>query len=221
MIELDDIHKSYGTGAGQVQVLRGVCLRIGQGEMCAIMGASGSGKSTVLHILGLLDRPSFGRYRLDGLDVQGAANDALADLRNHKIGFVFQAFHLLSRLSALDNVAHPLLYRGLSKRERRSRAEQELVRVGLADRLHHKPEELSGGQRQRVAVARALVGSPSLVLADEPTGNLDTASTADIIDLLERMNRTLGVTVVVVTHEALVARRCQRCIHIRDGIVDT
>ena len=165
------------------------------------MGASGSGKSTLLNILGLLDRPSFGRYRLDGLGVQGAANDALADLRNHKIGFVFQAFHLLSRLSALDNVAHPLLYRGLSKRERRSRAEQELVRVGLADRLHHKPEELSGGQRQRVAVARALVGSPSLVLADEPTGNLDTASTADIIDLLERMNHTLAVTVVVVTHE--------------------
>ena len=165
------------------------------------MGASGSGKSTLLNILGLLDRPSFGRYRLDGLGVQGAANDALADLRNHKIGFVFQAFHLLSRLSALDNVAHPLLYRGLSKRERRSRAEQELVRVGLANRLHHKPEELSGGQRQRVAVARALVGSPSLVLADEPTGNPDTASTADIIDLLERMNHTLAVTVVVVTHE--------------------
>lgn len=221
MIQLDDIHKTYGTGAASVEVLNGVSLRMERGEMCAIMGASGSGKSTLLNILGLLDRPTSGRYRLDGIEVQGSDADELADLRNHKIGFVFQAFHLMGRLTALDNVAHPLLYRGLNQFERRPLAQAELERVGLGDRIHHRPEELSGGQRQRVAIARALVGTPSLILADEPTGNLDSAAATEIMDLLTEMNRTLGLSVIVVTHDPAIAERCHRRIVVRDGIIDT
>lgn len=221
MIQLDDIHKIYGTGAASVEVLNGVSLRMERGEMCAIMGASGSGKSTLLNILGLLDRPTSGRYRLDDIQVQSSDADELADLRNHKIGFVFQAFHLMGRLTALDNVAHPLLYRGLSQSERRPLARAELERVGLGDRIHHRPEELSGGQRQRVAIARALVGTPSLILADEPTGNLDSAAATEIMDLLTEMNRTLGLSVIVVTHDPAIAERCHRQIVVRDGIIDT
>ncbi|PCI41739.1 MAG: macrolide ABC transporter ATP-binding protein [Rhodospirillaceae bacterium] len=221
MIQLDDIHKTYGTGAASVEVLKGVSLRVKRGEMCAIMGASGSGKSTLLNILGLLDKPTSGRYRLDDLHVQDADADELADLRNHRIGFVFQAFHLMGRLSALDNVAHPLLYRGLNRSERRPLAQTELERVGLGDRMDHLPEELSGGQRQRVAIARALVSKPSLILADEPTGNLDTSSATEIMDLLTHMNDTLGLTVIVVTHDLAVAERCHRRILVRDGIIET
>ncbi len=221
MIQLDNIHKAYGSGAASVEVLKGVSLRMARGEMCAIMGASGSGKSTLLNILGLLDRPTSGRYRLDDIEVQRSGADELADLRNHKIGFVFQAFHLMGRLTALDNVAHPLLYRGLSQSERRPPAQAELERVGLGDRIHHRPEELSGGQRQRVAIARALVGTPSLILADEPTGNLDSTAASEIMDLLARMNSTLGITIIVVTHDPAIAERCHRRIVVRDGIIDT
>jgi len=221
MIQLDDIHKTYGTGAASVEVLKGVSLRLERGEMCAIMGASGSGKSTLLNLLGLLDRPTSGRYRLDDIEVQSSDADELADLRNHKIGFVFQAFHLMGRLTALDNVAHPLLYRGLSQAERRPLAQAELERVGLGERIHHRPEELSGGQRQRVAIARALVGKPSLILADEPTGNLDSAAATEIMDLLTEMNRTLGLSVIVVTHDPAIAERCHRRIVVRDGIIET
>jgi len=219
IIELQDICKIYGDGANDLPVLQDVTLQIKRGEMCAVMGASGSGKSTLLNILGLLDCPSSGGYRLEGIDVQNARTDILADLRNHKIGFVFQSFNLLPRLSALDNVAHPLLYRGIGKAERRKRAEIELARVGLRERLHHRPNELSGGQRQRVAIARALVGDPSLILADEPTGNLDSTSAIEIMSLLKEMNKTLGVTLVVVTHDQSIADRCQRCISVRDGKV--
>lgn len=221
MIQLNNIHKAYGSGAASVEVLKGVSLRMERGEMCAIMGASGSGKSTLLNILGLLDRPTSGRYRLDDIEVQSADADELADLRNHKIGFVFQAFHLMGRLTALDNVAHPLLYRGLSQSERRPLAQAELERVGLGDRIHHRPEELSGGQRQRVAIARALVGTPSLILADEPTGNLDSAAAAEIMNLLTEMNSSLGLTVIVVTHDPTIAERCHRRIVVRDGIIET
>jgi len=220
MIELEEIHKDYGVGENGVRVLHGITLGIAQGEMCAIMGASGSGKSTLLNILGLLDRPTSGRYRLEEIDVQDAKADKLADLRNHKIGFVFQAFHLLPRLSALDNVAHPLLYRGIPKHERRKRANGELERVGLGHRVDHRPEELSGGQRQRVAIARALVGAPSLILADEPTGNLDSSSAVEIIRFLKHLNEALGVTVVVVTHDTTVAECCGRRIVVRDGCVN-
>lgn len=219
MIILDSLHKEYGQGATRVEVLSGVSLAVRQGEMCAVMGASGSGKSTLLNILGLLDRPTSGRYLLDGTDVAEAGADTLADLRNRCIGFVFQAFHLLPRLSALDNVGHPLLYRGMPRTERRRLAEVELARVGLSDRQAHRPEELSGGQRQRVAIARALVGNPVLILADEPTGNLDSASAAEIMDLLEQLNRSLNVTVIVVTHDPAIAARCSRQIVVRDGTV--
>jgi len=221
MIELKDIHKNYGAGVGSIKVLNNVTLTIERGDICAIMGASGSGKSTLLNILGLLDKPTAGRYRLEGINVEDADANTLADLRNQKIGFVFQAFHLLPRLSALDNVAHPLLYRGMSKHERRERAEEELERVGLSDRVHHKPSELSGGQRQRVAIARALVSNPSLILADEPTGNLDSTSAVEIMTLLKHLNETLGVTVIVVTHDAAVAECCRRCILVRDGSIET
>lgn len=219
MILLRDVHKHYGDGQSRVDVLHGVSLEVAQGEMCAVIGASGSGKSTLLNILGLLDRPSSGEYLLDGADVARASPDALADTRNRRIGFVFQAFHLLPRLSAQDNVAHPLLYRGVPRAERRRLAQEQLARVGLADRLDHRPDQLSGGQRQRVAIARALVGTPSLILADEPTGNLDSSSAGDILALIERLNRDLGVTVIVVTHDAAIAARCGRQIVVRDGRV--
>jgi putative ABC transport system ATP-binding protein len=219
LIQLQDIHKTYGRGAGAVRVLSGVSLSIAPGEMCALVGTSGSGKSTLLNILGLLDRPSSGRYGLDSVDVALAGYDDLADLRNRKIGFVFQAFHLLPRLSALDNVAHPLLYRGTGGAERRRLAALELGRVGLGDRLHHRPEELSGGQRQRVAIARALVTKPSLILADEPTGNLDSAAADEIMALLEEMNLSLNVTIIVVTHDPAIAERFGRRIVLRDGVV--
>ncbi|PWC76390.1 ABC transporter ATP-binding protein [Azospirillum sp. TSH64] len=219
MLDLTGVHKTYGTGAARVPVLRDVSLAIRAGEVCAITGSSGSGKSTLLNLLGLLDRPDAGRVLFDGEDLGATSVDRRARLRNRCIGFVFQSFHLLPRLSALDNVALPFLYRGLSPRSCRDRAMAALERVGLADRAHHRPDAMSGGQRQRVAVARAIVGKPRLLLADEPTGNLDSESARRIIDLFAALNADTGVTIVVVTHDPAIAARCPRRILMRDGRV--
>lgn len=221
ILALDGVHKSHGRAAGAVQVLRDVSLDIRQGEVCAIVGASGSGKSTLLSLMGLLDRPDSGRLRFEGEEVGAASADRLAALRNRRIGFVFQSFHLLPRLTALENVALPFLYRGVPPRLGRDRAAAMLERVGLADRLHHRPEEMSGGQRQRVAVARAVVGDPALLLADEPTGNLDSATARQIIDLFFALNADLGVTVALVTHDPAIAARCGRQLVMRDGRLDS
>lgn len=221
LLALDGVHKSHGHAAGTVQVLRDVSLDIRHGEVCAIVGSSGSGKSTLLSLMGLLDRPDSGRLRFEGEEVGAASADRLAALRNRRIGFVFQAFHLLPRLTALENVALPFLYRGVPPRVGRDRAAAMLGRVGLGDRLHHRPEEMSGGQRQRVAVARAVVGDPALLLADEPTGNLDSATARQIIDLFFALNADLGVTVALVTHDPAIAARCGRQLVMRDGRLDS
>jgi len=217
LIEIDDVRKTYQMGDVEVQALRGLSLRVEQGEFVAIMGSSGSGKSTLMSILGGLDRPTSGRYRLDGADLSTLARNELAHARNAQIGFVFQSFHLLSRTSALENVELPLLYApGISGRERRARALEALTRVGLAQRSDHRPNQLSGGQQQRVAIARALVNRPSLVLADEPTGNLDSKVTVEIMALLQELNDS-GVTIVFVTHEPDVAQYAKRKIVLKDG----
>jgi putative ABC transport system ATP-binding protein len=217
MLNLSALSKSYHSKSGPLQVLYSVSLDIGRGEFCAITGASGSGKTTLMNLIGLLDRPDSGSIVIAGRAVVGLDSDKIAELRNTLIGFVFQSFCLLSRLSALDNVALPLLYRGICKRERQRAAAEALAMVGLAQRVAHFPEQLSGGQRQRVAIARALVGGPALVLADEPTGNLDTQTSDEIINLFIRLNRTLGTTVVLVTHDPTIAARCSRRVAVRDG----
>ncbi|RFS83743.1 ABC transporter ATP-binding protein [Actinomadura spongiicola] len=203
-----------------VTALRGVSVRIDEGEFAAILGPSGSGKSTLMHLLGCLDRPTTGTLRISGRDVAKLSDGELAELRNAHVGFVFQSFHLLARTSARDNVALPLVYRGVSRTERRRRAAEALATVGLEHRLGHRPGQLSGGEQQRVAIARALVGDPGVVLADEPTGNLDTRTGHDVMDLLERLNAERGVAVVLVTHEPDIAARARRQIHIRDGRVE-
>lgn len=219
VIDLSGITKVYaGEGDAEVRALAGVDLAIGEGEYVALMGPSGSGKSTLMHIIGCLDQPSGGRYLLGGQDVSNLSDDALAKVRNERIGFVFQAFNLLARTSAQRNVELPLAYRGTPRRERAARARQALERVGLGDRLGHKPNELSGGQKQRVAIARALVQDPKVLLADEPTGNLDSRSTADILNLFDDLHRE-GRTLVVVTHEDEVGRRAGRIVRLRDGVV--
>jgi putative ABC transport system ATP-binding protein len=218
LILAQDLSRHYVVGGELVRALDGVTFAIGRGEFVAIVGQSGSGKSTLMNLIGCLDTPTAGSYRLNGADVQGLADDALADLRNREIGFVFQTFQLLPRASALANVELPLVYRGLPRRERRARAEGALAAVGLANRMHHKPNELSGGQRQRVAIARALVGEPSILLADEPTGNLDTTTGEEIIRLFDELNRR-GHTIILVTHEARLAARCPRAIRLSDGQV--
>jgi putative ABC transport system ATP-binding protein len=220
IIALRDIHKTYNTGSLEVEALRGVSLDIGAGEYVAITGPSGSGKSTLMHILGCLDVASSGEYLLAGEDVGQLTEDDLAEIRNRRIGFVFQQFNLLPGLSAMRNVELPLIYAGVGRDDRRERAAAALDRVGLADRVHHRPGELSGGQQQRVAVARALVTEPAMILADEPTGNLDSRSTADILALLDELCAA-GRTIVLITHEAEVAERAQRTVRVLDGLVRT
>jgi len=218
LIVVEDLHRHYEVGGEVVRALDGVSFTIPRGEWVAIVGQSGSGKSTLMNLLGCLDTPTSGLYRLNGSDVQGMKDDELADLRNREIGFVFQTFQLLGRATALANVELPLVYRGVPKRERRRIAEEAMASVGLANRMHHKPNELSGGQRQRVAIARALVGNPSMLLADEPTGNLDTATGEEIIRLFDELHRR-GHTIVLVTHEPKLAARCPRAIRLSDGQV--
>jgi putative ABC transport system ATP-binding protein len=217
VIQLEDVTKIYRMGKVEVAALKGVTLSIEQGEMAAIMGASGSGKSTIMNIIGCLDVPTSGKYCLEGEDVGRLGDDSLAEIRNRKIGFVFQTYNLLPRLTALANVELPLLY-GNGK-DRRRRALEALERVGLADRVNHHPAELSGGQQQRVGIARALVKEPTLLLADEPTGNLDSRSSAEIVALLQQLNREQGLTVVLVTHEPDIAAATRRTITMRDGLV--
>jgi putative ABC transport system ATP-binding protein len=219
-VEARDVARSYRLDGVSVEALRGVTLRIEQGDYVAIIGPSGSGKSTLMHLLGCLDRPTSGSLLLGGRDAANLSDSELADLRNHTIGFVFQSFQLLGRTTALENVALPLVYRGVRRAERRVRAAAALDSVGLGHRLGHRPGQLSGGEQQRVAIARALVGEPTMLLADEPTGNLDTGSGADVMALLSRLNSERGVAVVVVTHDLAVAGHARRRIHLRDGLVE-
>ena len=218
LIELRDVRKVYDMGAERVHALAGVDLDLERGEYVAIMGPSGSGKSTLMNLLGCLDRPTSGLYRLDGVDVSRLNANQRADIRNEKIGFVFQSFNLLPRTPALVNVELPLVYAGVHRRERREKASRALARVGLADRARHQPSELSGGQRQRVAIARALVNSPSILLADEPTGNLDSATSEEIMGLFDDLHGQ-GNTVILVTHEAEIAVHALRRVLLRDGRV--
>ena len=216
LLSLSGIARHYEVGSERVRALDGVSFEVERGSWVAVVGQSGSGKSTLMNILGCLDTPTEGTYRIGGRDVRGLADDELADLRNREIGFVFQTFQLLPRSTALANVELPLVYRGVPRRERRARAEEALRSVGLADRMRHRPSELSGGQRQRVAMARALVGDPSLVLADEPTGNLDSVTGEEIFGLLAALH-SRGHTILLVTHEPRLASRCPRAIRLVDG----
>jgi putative ABC transport system ATP-binding protein len=216
VIELRGVTRIYSTGRLEVAALRGVDLDVWPGDFLAIVGPSGSGKTTMMNIIGCLDRPTAGSYRLGGTPIEELSDDDLARVRGRAIGFVFQSFNLLPRTSALENVATPLLYQGVPRRERHARAQVALERLGLADRLHHEPSELSGGQQQRVAIARALVTEPALILADEPTGNLDSRSGADVIEILHELNAA-GTTIVLITHDAEVAEHALRQVHVRDG----
>jgi putative ABC transport system ATP-binding protein len=218
VLSLRDVTKVYRSGSLEVAALRGITLDVQPGEYVAVMGPSGSGKSTLMHIIGCLDVPTAGSYRLAGEDVSSMSENDLADVRNRSIGFVFQQFNLLASMTAWSNVALPLAYAGVSRSQRRQRAEAALGRVGLAERVDHRPGELSGGQQQRVAVARALVTEPALILADEPTGNLDSTSTADVLDLFDELHKA-GRTVVLITHEKDVADRAGRVVRLRDGLV--
>jgi putative ABC transport system ATP-binding protein len=219
VIRTDGITRSFSTGKTEVQALRGIDLSVAPGEMVAIMGASGSGKSTLMNLLGCLDQPTSGLYHLDGQRVDGLERNQLADIRNRKIGFVFQGFNLLPRTSALENVELPLLYsrNGLNHHTRKS-AREALERVGLADRVNHEPNELSGGEQQRVAIARALVTQPAIVLADEPTGNLDTRTSIEVLSLFQKLNAQ-GITMLIVTHERDISQYAQRIVELRDGLV--
>ena len=217
LIRLDHVHKVYQMGDVEIHALRGINFSIEHGDFVAIMGASGSGKSTMMNILGCLDKPTRGHYVLDGMDVSQLSKDELADIRNRKIGFVFQGFNLLSRTSALENVELPMLYLGLKTAERMKRAKEALDIVGLSQRIHSMPNQLSGGQQQRVAIARALVNQPSIILADEPTGNLDSRTSIEVMDVFQRLNRERGITIAVVTHEPDIAQYASRVVVFKDG----
>jgi putative ABC transport system ATP-binding protein len=219
VIELEDIRKTYRMGEVDVNALAGVDLRVQRSDVLAIMGPSGSGKSTLMNIIGCLDRPTSGTYHLDGKTVSELKDDSLAEIRNRKVGFVFQSFNLLGRSTATANVELPLRYSGMN-RGRRERAQEVLRLVGLEERMMHRPMELSGGQQQRVAIARALVNKPAIILADEPTGNLDSRSGAEILDLLIKLNRDSGVTLIIVTHDPGVAARAHRTIRLKDGCIE-
>ena len=222
LLELKDIYKTYFLGDIDVPVLKGVSFTIEQGELIALMGASGSGKSTLMNILGCLDHPTSGEYRLDGRDISHLSADGRALLRNSRIGFVFQNFNLLPRTSALDNVMMPLSYstEHLSDHQARQRSEEMLNRLGLADRMNHEPSQLSGGQQQRVAIARSLINNPSILLADEPTGNLDSHTSEEILRLFQQLNKEQGLTIILVTHDAAIAHHAKRIIRISDGIIE-
>jgi putative ABC transport system ATP-binding protein len=217
VIQLDHIHKTYTMGDVDVPALRGVSLTIREGEFVAIMGASGSGKSTIMNIIGCLDRPTRGQYILDGQDVSRLSKDERADIRCQKIGFVFQGFNLLSRTSALENVELPMLYAGIETSQRNQRAMEALAAVGLAGREQSHPNQLSGGQQQRVALARALVNNPALIVADEPTGNLDSRTSVEVMEIFQRLNRERGITLILVTHESDIAEYAQRVVIFNDG----
>jgi putative ABC transport system ATP-binding protein len=218
LIEIRDITKVYRMGGDiEVHALRGVSLQVDAGELLSIMGPSGSGKSTMMNVLGCLDQPTSGEYYLDGVDVKRLNDNALAEIRNRKIGFVFQTYNLLPRMTALQNVELPLVYRGVNGRERQRRVTEALEMVGLADRIHHRPNELSGGEQQRVAIARALTTQPDIILADEPTGNLDSRSGAEIVAIFQRLNREMGITVVFVTHDSDIAAHTRRIVQLLDG----
>ena len=217
VIQLDHIHKTYTMGDVEVHALRGVSLTINEGEFVAIMGASGSGKSTTMNIIGCLDRPTRGTYVLDGQDVSQLSKDERADIRSQKIGFVFQGFNLLSRTSALENVELPMLYAGIDSQERQKRSKEALAAVGLVGREQNHPNQLSGGQQQRVAIARSLVNRPALILADEPTGNLDSRTSIEVMEIFQRLNREQGITLVLVTHEPDIAEYASRVVVFKDG----
>jgi putative ABC transport system ATP-binding protein len=217
VIKIENLHKVYDLGEVKVHALRGVSIEVHRGEFVAVMGASGSGKSTFMNIVGCLDRPSEGKYFLESVDASTLSKDELADIRNRKIGFVFQGFNLLSRTSALDNVELPLLYAGLDGKERRERSLQALRDVGLEGREYHMPNQLSGGQQQRVAIARALVNNPSIILADEPTGNLDSRTSVEVMDIFQKLNDRYNITIVLVTHEHDIARYTKRNVIFKDG----
>ncbi|MCY4778170.1 ABC transporter ATP-binding protein [Sphingobacterium sp. UT-1RO-CII-1] len=219
LIHIEDIGREYIIGSEKIQALKSVSLKIKKGEFVALMGPSGSGKSTLMNILGCLDTPSKGTYILNGINVSDMTENELAEVRNKEIGFVFQTFNLLPKSSALDNVALPLIYAGINKKNRNDRALMALENVGLGNRIHHKPNELSGGQRQRVAVARALINTPSIILADEPTGNLDTKTSVEIMGLLENIHLN-GNTIILVTHEEDIAQHAHRIVRMRDGLIE-
>ena len=216
IITVDNINKTYKNGSLELQVLKNISFKVDKGEFLAIMGSSGSGKSTMMNILGCLDNQYEGRYILDGMDISKSTENELSEIRNKKIGFIFQSFNLLPRLTALENVELPLVYSSIPKEKRHKRANELLEMVGLKDRTHHRPNELSGGQRQRVAIARALVNNPSIILADEPTGNLDSKSEGEIIEILQKLNK-MGKTIVIVTHEPSIGKIAERKIVFKDG----
>lgn len=220
IIQIQGLHKYYVMDGVQVHALRGIDLEVARGDFLAIMGPSGSGKSTLMHILGCLDTPDKGSYRLNGKDVTHMDSDALATLRNREIGFVFQSFNLLPRTTAIENVETPMIYAGINRKRRHERAAELLQRMGLGDRLYHLPSQLSGGQQQRVAIARALIISPALLLADEPTGNMDTRTSHEIMEIFCRLNREQGLTILLITHEPEIAARASRSLTLRDGLLE-